>query len=133
MNVTAPEASQANFPFFFFFFVARHHQIEHARESGDCFSSLTHRSHVNSTQANGKVMSDVALMKKQGRIALNMNKLQLSPFLLLIGGLPGGNAEDSAEQDLRSVRGKRDGRQAACSSRPGRVRRDHLFTPHPNS
>lgn len=82
-------------------------------------------------------MSDGALMKKQGRIALNMNKLQLYPFLLLIGGLPGWNAEDAAEQDLRSVRGERDGRQgdgsAACSSGPGRLRRDHLFTPHPNS
>ncbi len=81
-------------------------------------------------------MSDGALMKKQGRITLNINKLQLY-HSLFIGGLPGRNAEDAAEQDLRSVRGERNGRQedgsAACFSRPGRLRRDHLSAPHPNS
>ncbi len=44
-------------------------------------------------------MSDGALMKKQGRITLNINKLQLY-HSLFIGGLPGRNAEDAAEQDL---------------------------------
>lgn len=44
-------------------------------------------------------MLDGALMKKQGHITLNMNKLQLY-HSLFIGGLPGRNAEDAAEQDL---------------------------------